>query len=57
MELVNAGVKPIILLQREPLFPSGALARKPEDFEGAICLQVMLDGQRMIYLPSGQLCG
>jgi hypothetical protein len=33
MELVNAGVKPIILLQREPLFPGGALARKPEDFE------------------------
>lgn len=33
MELVNSGVKPIILLQREPLFPGGALARKPEDFE------------------------
>jgi len=33
MELVNAGVIPIILLQREPLFPGGALARKPEDFE------------------------
>ncbi len=33
MELVNIGVKPIILLQREPLFPGGALARKPEDFE------------------------
>jgi hypothetical protein len=34
MELVNIGVRPIILLQREPLFPGGALARKPEDFEG-----------------------
>lgn len=34
MELVNVGVRPIILLEREPLFPGGALARKPEDFEG-----------------------
>src|ERR1041384_8435719 len=33
MELVNVGLRPIILLQREPLFPGGALARKPEDFE------------------------
>lgn len=33
MELVNTGLRPIILLQREPLFPGGALARKPEDFE------------------------
>lgn len=32
MELVNVGIRPIILLQREPLFPGGALARKPEDF-------------------------
>lgn len=33
MELVNVGVRPIILLQREPFFPGGALARKPEDFQ------------------------
>ena len=33
MEFVNVGLRPIILLQREPLFPGGALARKPEDFE------------------------
>lgn len=33
MEFVNVGVKPIILLQREPVFPGGALASKPEDFE------------------------
>jgi hypothetical protein len=33
MELVNTGRRPIILLQRNPLFPGGALARKPEDFE------------------------
>ena len=33
MELVNVGDRPIILLQREPLFPGGSLARKPEDFE------------------------
>jgi hypothetical protein len=33
MELVNTGVKPIILLKREPLFPGGALARNPGDFE------------------------
>ena len=32
MELVNVGDRPIILLQREPVFPGGALARKPEDF-------------------------
>ena len=32
MELVNTGLRPIILLQREPLIPGGALARKPEDF-------------------------
>ena len=38
MELVNVGVRPIILLQREPLFPGGALARKPEDFEGGSLL-------------------
>ena len=34
MELINVGVRPIILLQREPLFPGGALAKKPEDFDG-----------------------
>jgi hypothetical protein len=34
MEFVNVGARPIILLQREPLFPGGALARKPKDFEG-----------------------
>jgi hypothetical protein len=33
MELVNTGGKSIILLQREPLFPGGSLARKPDDFE------------------------
>jgi hypothetical protein len=33
MELVNAGGRPIIFLKREPLFPGGALARKPDDFE------------------------
>ena len=33
MELVNVGTRPVILLQREPLFPGGSLARKPEDFE------------------------
>jgi len=33
LELANIGTKPIILLQREPLIPGGALARKPEDFE------------------------
>jgi hypothetical protein len=33
MELVNVGVRPIIFLKREPLFPGGALARKPDDFE------------------------
>ena len=33
MELVNTGVKPIIFLKREPLFPGGALAKKPDDFE------------------------
>ena len=33
MEFVNVGVRPIILLRREPLFPGGALAKKPEDFE------------------------
>ena len=33
MELVNTSARPIILLQREPLFPGGALARKPDDFE------------------------
>jgi hypothetical protein len=33
MELVNTSTRPIILLRREPLFPGGALARKPDDFE------------------------
>jgi hypothetical protein len=33
MELVNVGTRPVILLQSEPFFPGGALARKPEDFE------------------------
>jgi hypothetical protein len=33
LELANIGTIPIILLQREPLIPGGALARKPEDFE------------------------
>lgn len=33
MEFVNVGVRPIIFLKREPLFPGGALARKPDDFE------------------------
>jgi hypothetical protein len=33
MELFNAGQRPIILLKREPLFPGGALARMPQDFE------------------------
>lgn len=33
MELVNVGVRPIIFLKREPLFPGGALARTPDDFE------------------------
>jgi len=32
MDLVNTGVTPVILLRREPLFPGGALARKPDDF-------------------------
>lgn len=38
MELVNTGVKPIIFLKREPLFPGGALARKPGDFEAGTVL-------------------
>jgi hypothetical protein len=33
MELLNAGQRPIIHLKREPLFPGGALARLPQDFE------------------------
>lgn len=33
MALVNVGVRPIIFLKRVPLFPGGALARKPDDFE------------------------
>lgn len=33
MELVNTSPRPIILLEKEPLFPGGALARKPGDFE------------------------
>ena len=33
MELVNVSVRPIIFLKRNPLFPGGALARKPDDFE------------------------
>jgi hypothetical protein len=32
------GARPVILLQREPLFPGGALARKPEDFEAGNAL-------------------
>lgn len=33
MDLVNTGATPIIFLRREPLFPGGALARKPDDFQ------------------------
>ena len=33
MELINVGARPIILLQKDPIFPGGALAQKPEDFE------------------------
>lgn len=33
MELVNVSTRPVVLLQSEPFFPGGALARKPEDFE------------------------
>lgn len=32
MEFANTGARPIIFLQREPLFPGGGLAKKPEDF-------------------------
>jgi hypothetical protein len=38
MEIVNIGVKPIIFLKREPLFPGGALARSPGDFEAGTVL-------------------
>ena len=40
MELVNTSPRPIILLKREPLFPGGALAKKPEDFEQGNLLAV-----------------
>lgn len=33
MEFVNVGARPIILLRRDPLFPGGALAKNPEDFD------------------------
>jgi hypothetical protein len=32
MHLVNTGDRPIIFLRREPIFPGGGLAKKPEDF-------------------------